>query len=295
MITLQKERIELSSVVSRAVELARPLINLRKHELSASLPLEPVQLEADPLRLAQGLASLLHSASQYTEEGGHIWLTAERREDQVVVRVKEGSAGVGKVPGGAESAGGTDTPDTAPGAGLKLVRHMVEMHGGSIETVSLGPGMGGEFVVSLPVLPESQLPAGSMFERSQVQSRRVLVVDDNVDAAQILGLLLESIGHKVQTAHDGLTALEAARVFMPDVVLLDVGLPRMDGYEVARHLRGKRETANVLLVALTGYGREEDRRRCHEAGFDVHLIKPIGLEALESLLARPNARRQTGS
>jgi PAS domain S-box-containing protein len=302
-VRLQKEAVELATIVARAVETSRPLVDARKHDLTVSLPAEPVRLEADPARLVQVLINLLNNAAKYTEQGGRIWLTAERKGSEVVLRVRDTGVGI--------------PPDVLPhvfdlftqeerslghsqgglGIGLSLVRRLVEMHGGSVEATSLGVGRGSEFTVRVPALPEAQ---GAEAKRKQGRAdgpagqppaRRVLVVDDNRDAAESLAILLQVKGHEVQTAHEGLAALEIARDFRPDIVLLDIGLPGMDGYEVARRLRQEHGRQEVL-VALTGYGTDEDHHRSREAGFDYHLAKPVELDALYQLLIRPEASMQ---
>jgi CheY-like chemotaxis protein len=253
-------------------------------------------VDGDATRLAQVVSNLLNNAAKYTEEGGRIWLTVEAGQGEAVVRVKDSGLGIpadllpqvfnlftqgDRSP--ARSEGGL-------GVGLTLVKSLVEMHGGRVEAHSEGPGKGSEFVVRLPALPaDSPLPKdGGGTEPAALApapGRRVLVVDDNVDVAEMLALVLREEGHEVRTAHDGPAALQAAESFRPEVVLLDIGLPRMDGYEVARRLRGQAGMKKALLVALTGYGQEEDRRRAEKAGFDVHLVKPANPAALQSLLA----------
>jgi PAS domain S-box-containing protein len=296
-ITLQKEPLALAVVIARAVETSRPLIDARRHTLTVTLPPEPLRVEADMTRLAQVVSNLLNNAAKYTEEGGHIELHVERAGADAVVRVRDSGLGI---PGDllphvfdlftqgdrslARSEGGL-------GIGLTLVKSLVEMHGGTVTAHSDGPGRGSEFVVRLPTLqalPEPSEPEGAARPalcRAE-RSRRVLVVDDNADAAESLAVLLRLDGHEVCTAHDGAAALETARGFRPEVVVLDIGLPRMDGYQVARRLRAEVGLTEALVVALTGYGQEEDRRRAEQAGFDAHLVKPADPEVLQRLLAR---------
>ncbi len=293
-IKLQKGPVELAAVVAQAVETARPLIEARRHELTVALPAEPVRLEADATRLAQVIGNLLTNAAKYTEEGGHVWLTAEREGSTAVVRVRDTGVGIppellGKVfdlfaqvdRSLARSEGGL-------GIGLTLVKSLVEMHGGRVEARSEGEGKGTELVVRLPIRQPPHAPDAANFERAldrPAPPRRVLVVDDNVDAAESLAMLLRVGRHDVRTAQDGATALQVAEAFRPEVVLLDLGLPRMDGFEVARRLREQEGVEKALLVALTGHGQEEDRRRSLEAGFDAHLVKPADPAALQRLLA----------
>jgi two-component system CheB/CheR fusion protein len=292
-IKLQREQVDLAAVVARGVETVRPLIDARGHALAVALPREPLRVEADATRLAQVVSNLLHNAAKYTEEGGHIWLTVERRLGEAWVRVRDDGLGIPTellpqvfdlfTQGDrslARSEGGL-------GIGLTLVKKLVELHGGGVEAHSEGPGRGSEFVVRLPVLPrQAPVEVGAEPDgHTPVPPRRVLVVDDNVDAAESLALLLRVERHEVRTAHDGPTALHVAEAFRPEVVLLDIGLPRMDGYEVARRLRGQAGFQKALLVALTGYGQDEDRRRAEEAGFDAYLVKPADPAALHELLA----------
>jgi len=294
-IKLRKEPLVLAEVVEIAVATARPLIDARKHGLSVSVPPD-AQLEADPTRLAQVLANLLNNAAKYTEEGGHIRLTAARDANEVVLSVQDNGTGIDPEvlpqvfdlfvqagPSLGRSEGGL-------GIGLTLVKSLVEMHGGSVSAASEGPGRGSEFVVRLPVgLETARAAAGAtpVLGGGEVARRRVLVVDDNADAADSLAMLLRMQGHEVRTAYEGTTALELARAFGPDVVLSDIGLPGMTGYELAPRLRDLPGLKGALLVALTGYGQEEDRRRVREAGFDAHLVKPADLDALHALLAKP--------
>jgi signal transduction histidine kinase/CheY-like chemotaxis protein len=302
-IKLQKEPVELAAVVARAVETARPLIDARRHELAVTLPREAMPLDADPTRLAQVIANLLTNAAKYTEEGGHIRLTVERQGGTAVVGVRDDGVGIPREMLASVFTLFTQVDRTLArsegglGIGLKLVKSLTELHGGTVEARSEGPGKGSEFVVRLPVLRTPQAPeAGKADRTAQGHSppRRVLVVDDNVDAAESLAMLLRVGRHDVRTAHDGPTALRVAEAFRPEVMLLDIGLPRMDGYEVARRLRGQAVMKGVLLVALTGYGQEEDRRKSQEAGFDRHMVKPVQYDALMSLLAERPPAATTG-
>lgn len=294
---LRKERTELAAAVQSAVETTRPLVDAAGHELTVTLPPQPVHLDADATRLAQIFSNLLNNAVKYAERGGHIWLTAQRDGDRVSVSVRDTGIGIAAehlahifqmfsqvVPALERSQGGL-------GIGLALVRGLVELHGGTIEAYSQGPGQGSEFVVRLPVAepPVAEPPAedpGSPLAAPRLASKsRILVVDDNPDTTATLALILERTGHHVFVAHDGLEAVHAAAAFRPDVVLLDIGLPKMNGFEVAQRIRQQRGNQKMALVAVTGWGQQEDRRRAMEAGFDHHLTKPVELATLMQLLA----------
>ncbi|HWY85663.1 MAG TPA: ATP-binding protein [Gemmataceae bacterium] len=295
-INLRMERVDMAEVVARAVEISRPLIDARKHHLEVSLPGEAVWVEGDPIRLAQVLSNLLNNAAKYTEEGGRIDLMVEAGGGEAVLRVGDTGVGIAaemlphifeiftQVPGSvSRSEGGL-------GIGLTLVRKLVELHGGRVAAHSKGPGHGSEFVVRLPLLREATPLAAAEAERPRrrkMPARNVLIVDNNQDAAESLALLLRLRGHEVRTAYDGPAALDLTRACPPEVVLLDIGMPGMDGLEVARWLRQDLGLKDALLVALTGYGRKEDRRRSREAGFNAHLVKPADVRALERLMARP--------
>jgi PAS domain S-box-containing protein len=295
-IQLVKERVEITVVVARAVETSRPLIDARRHDLRVTLPTESLPVEADVTRLAQVLVNLLNNAAKYTEPGGRIGLAIERAGGDVVVRVRD--TGVGIPPEAlprvfdlfTQAQRTLDSAQGGLGIGLSLVKRLVELHGGSVEAHSEGPGKGSEFTVRLPLLGGAGCGVGNEQPGRTAhpaprarQPRRVLVVDDNRDAAETLALLLRSAGHEVCLAYDGVEALAAAEGFGPEVAFLDIGLPGLDGYEVARRLRQR--PGKLLLVAVTGYGQEEDRRRAHAAGFDRHLVKPVDPTVLQELLA----------
>ncbi|HXQ69354.1 MAG TPA: PAS domain S-box protein [Pyrinomonadaceae bacterium] len=288
---LRRSEVELSSVIQQAVEVARPHIDAAGHHLSVELPDEPIYLNADRTRLAQVFGNLLNNSSKYTRPEGSISLQAKRTGDEVVVTVKDNGAGIPadkldsifdmfmQVDRTAErSQGGL-------GIGLTLVKRLVEMHGGSIEPRSAGEGMGSEFVVRLPVLSEPTIAAGSESDvaREPVQ-RRILIVDDNRDSADSLAMLLEITNNQTYLAHDGMEALAAIEKHCPDVVLLDIGLPKLDGHEVCRRVREQPWGKHIVIIALTGWGQEDDRRKSQEAGFNGHLVKPIDYERLLELL-----------
>jgi PAS domain S-box-containing protein len=293
-INLQMEPLDMAVVVARAVEISLPLINAHKHILEVSLPDHAVRVQGDLTRLAQVLSNLLNNAAKYTEECGRIHLTVEPNGGDALLRVRDNGTGIAAdiLPHIFEmfTQGPTSVSHSEGGLGigLTLVRKLVEMHGGRVEAHSEGTGHGSEFVVRLPLLRDATAPAAAPTEHQaprKVPVRSVLVVDNNQDAADSLALLLRLSGQEVRTAYDGPAALDLARDRPPDVVLLDIGMPGMDGLEVARRLRQDLGLKEVLLVALTGYGRDEDRRRTQQAGFNAHLVKPVDLHALEPLLS----------
>jgi CheY-like chemotaxis protein len=292
---LQKEPVELARVVARAVEMVRPLLDARRHRLTVQVPSDPLWLEADPPRLVQVVGNLLTNAAKYTNEGGEISLTAERQESEAILKVKDTGIGIPAelLPRLFEpfmqEERSLDRENGGLGIGLALVRSLVELHGGRVQAFSGGRGQGSEFVVCLPTRQETPPVGDEAKPRSRSEMthrRRVLVVDDNVDSAESLALLLRVTGHEVRTAHHGPAALETAQTFAPEIVLLDIGLPRMDGLEVARRMRQDLGLTNALLVAMTGYGQDEDRRRTQEAGFNAHLVKPVDLDELNEFLER---------
>jgi PAS domain S-box-containing protein len=292
-IELRRERVELTPVFNQAVEAARVFFRSMGHELSVTLPPQPIYLNADPTRLAQVVGNLLNNAGKFTDRGGRVWLSVERQDGEAVIRVADNGIGIAadQVPHLFEMFTQVDTSlersRDGLGIGLTLVKTLVEMQGGTVEARSDGLGRGSEFVVRLPVLMEQPEALASEPVNAAVStaSRRVLIVDDNEDGAESLAMLLELGGHKTRTAHDGVKAMEVAEGFRPDVVLLDIGLPGLNGYEVCRRMREKPWGKDLLLVALTGWGQEEDRRRSEDAGFDTHLVKPADQVVLMSLLA----------
>ena len=292
---LRRARVALADVVDNAVETARPIIEEAGHKLCVSLPSEPVFLDADLTRLAQVLSNLLTNSAKYTKTGGHIWLTAERRGDEVVASVRDTGIGIpaealhhifdmfSQVDRSIErSTGGL-------GIGLALVKGLVEMHGGTVTAESDGLGKGSTFTVRLPVLGAGEGPMAATSPEddrpSSVSKRRILVVDDNQDSARTMGGLLKLLGHEVHTAFDGMEAVEAAKQFGPEVILMDVGMPRLNGYEAARRIREQPWGRDVIIIALTGWGQEGDRVQSREAGCDDHLVKPVNFPDLEKLLA----------
>jgi PAS domain S-box-containing protein len=291
---LRRQRVDLAAVVQSAVEASRPLVEAAAHRLTVALPPEPVPLDADPVRLAQVFANLLTNAAKYTDRGGAIRLTAERRGDEVVVAVADSGIGIAAehLPRLFEMFAQVHTAlersQGGLGIGLSLVKGLVEMHGGRVEARSDGPGRGSEFLVRLPLQSPSSLvpcplPPGTRDKGRG--TRRVLVADDNRDAADSLALMLRLAGHEVHTAHDGQEAVEAAAWFRPEVALLDIGMPRLNGYDACRRIREQPGGRQIVLAALTGWGQEEDKRRASEAGFDCHLTKPVDPADLDKILA----------
>jgi PAS domain S-box-containing protein len=296
-IDLRKEQVELATVVARAVETVQSLIAMQGHQLELSLPRESLLLDADPVRLAQLVGNLLTNSAKYTEANGHIWLSARREGDDAVLRVSDDGIGIAPdmLPHVFELFVQADHASTRAqgglGIGLTLVKNLAQLHGGTIEAYSAGLGKGCEFTVRLPLLlrqsSESNEEAGAEQKHNTETLRsghRLLIVDDNQDAAESLALLLRLQGHEVRVAHDGPSALATATSCLPHMVFLDIGMPGMDGYEVARRMREQPGLKTVVLAALTGWGQQEDRRRTFEAGFDHHLVKPLEAKTLERLL-----------
>jgi signal transduction histidine kinase/ActR/RegA family two-component response regulator len=294
-IQLRRERIAVSHIVERAVETARPLIDQHRHELTVSLPSDSLWLFADSARLEQVVTNLLTNAAKYTDDGGRIWLSVHRNGDQAVLRVRD--TGVGISPTFlprvfdlfTQAERSSDRLQGGLGIGLALVKRLVEMHEGTVEVFST-IGKGSEFVVSLPMAltnefsPKTKQPPTETAKPTRA-NLRVLVVDDNVDAAAALAMLLQASGHQVQVAHTGPTGLAAARDFRPDVLLMDIGLPGLDGWQVAKRIRQQPVFGNIVLIAVTGYGQNADRQRSQNAGFDYHLVKPVDFEKLRKILA----------
>jgi PAS domain S-box-containing protein len=295
---LKMERINLMDIVDSAVEAARPLLDTKQHSLVVSLPAEALILDADPLRLSQVLSNLLTNAAKYTDPAGHIELSASVQCGELRLSVKDNGIGipVGSLNRIFEMFSQVETAaartDGGLGIGLALVKGLVELHGGAIEARSDGPGLGSEFAVRLP-LAASDVAAvptnGTVAPPIASSGRRVLVADDNKDAADSLAMVLELSGHDVRVAHGGRAALALAQTFRPDVALLDIGMPELNGYEVAKELRREPWATGILLIALTGWGQDDDRQRAKDAGFNHHLTKPLDLDTLETLLANSRA------
>jgi PAS domain S-box-containing protein len=301
-IELRKERVDVAAAVARAVETAQPVIDAHGHELHLAMADKPIWVEADLIRLAQIIANLLTNAAKYTEKAGRITLSTEQDENEAFVRVRDTGLGVAPesvhrifelfVQGDrslARSQGGL-------GIGLTLVKRLVEMHGGTVAVTSPGPNQGSEFTIRLPALSREQdqdHPSKEVVRAHVTDAlrKRVLVVDDNADAADSIAMILRLSGYDVRCVYDGPSVLETAKAYRPDVVVLDIGLPGMSGYDVARQLREHTDFRRTPLVAVTGYGQDEDRRRSQEAGFDYHLTKPVDPDALQAFVARPYSFR----
>lgn len=300
-IDLRRERVDLTVILQVAVETSQPLLDAAHHHFVVSLPSESLTLDADAVRLVQVFANLLSNAAKYTPEGGHVWLTAFRQGSDAVISVKDTGIGISRemLPGvfdlfvqgehGQRDRGGL-------GIGLTLVKRLVDMHGGSVEARSGGDGRGSEFRVSLPLAAAptaSSTPSHAPAERPvrSLADRRVLVVDDNRDGADSLGMMLQALGAETHVVYDGRSALAQIATIRPDIVLLDIGMPDMSGHDVAREIRRLPELGGVLLIALTGWGQDEDRRRSADAGIDYHLVKPLEFETLQTVLTSLEALR----
>jgi two-component system CheB/CheR fusion protein len=292
-LVLRKQLVEVATVVGQAVECSRPRLEARQHGFVVHLPDRPAWIEADATRIAQVLLNLLNNAAKYTPEGGDVWLTVEAADDEVLFRVRDTGSGIPS-----EMLSKVfdlftqlerDRCEGGLGIGLTLVRRLTEMHGGRVEARSDGPGKGSEFIVRLPAAKEvspAAVPAREALPPGrEVVRRRLLVVDDNVDAAHSLALVLELLGHEARTVAVGHAALDALATDPPDAVLLDIDMPGMDGYEVARRVRASPTLQDITLIAVTGHVRPAAHSHWLEAGFDHHLPKPVDLPVLQELLA----------
>jgi PAS domain S-box-containing protein len=293
-IQLKRELVPIALVLERALESSSPLIQARKHHVEISFPEEPLLLHADPTRLAQVFLNLLNNAAKYTPANGLIQIAGEAEGQNIVVRVRDN--GVGIAPDllpkvfdlFVQGSRSLDRAEGGLGIGLTLVREIVRLHGGSVSVSSAGVQQGTQFTVKLPLVTRTRDQTrnghGTDEPASSARQRRILVVDDNSDSAESMALLLRASGHDVHTAHDGASALEQADAHKPEIVLLDIGLPGLSGYTVAKRLRELPGLGAVKLIAITGYGQEEDRKRSRDAGFDHHLVKPVDIAVLGALL-----------
>jgi len=288
---IRKALLEVQAAIRDAIETARPFVEARRHQLEVQLPSQPISIEGDRTRLAQVFANLLHNAAKYTEPGGYITLSLAEEDDQAVVRVRD--TGIGLAP---ESLAAIfdmfvqvdrtlERTQAGLGVGLTLSRQLVTLHGGTIEAKSGGLGKGSEFTVRLPLAGAALANADPEVRRLRArQSRRILLADDNADFADSLAELFAARGHEVRVAHNGAEALAAAAAFNPDFAFLDIGMPKVHGYEVARRLRDMPATSECVLVAVTGWGQEDDRQRAREAGFDRHILKPVDPAEIDLIL-----------
>ena len=300
---LRKERVPLTAVVNSAVEASRPLIEQMDHELTVTLPQQPLMVDADLTRLAQVFLNLLNNAAKYSHRGGHIRLGAEYQGTDVVVTVTVTDNGIG-IGIGISTGIGTDQlprifdmftqvdrslamPQGGLGIALTLVKRLVELHGGRVEAKSEGSGNGSEFVVRLPVVGDASKPqeSGGAADASGGSTLRILVVDDNRDGADSLSEMLTRVGNETRTAYDREDGVNVAGEFTPDVIVLDIGLPKLNGYEACRRIREQSGGKSVVMIAASGWGQPEDRRRAFAAGFDHHLVKPVDPHDLMKLLA----------
>jgi signal transduction histidine kinase len=292
-IELRKEALNLAEVLTAAVEACRPMIESARHQVTVRLPAEALAVEADAMRLGQVFSNLLNNAVKYTDPGGQIALVARREDGAAIVSIRDTGIGIAAeaLPRVFDMFVQADARDsraqTGLGIGLTLVRSLVEMHGGSVTAGSAGPGQGSEFVVRLPLATREAARAhpGAAAARALRGVPRVMVVDDNRDAAHSLAAVLRLLGADVRVTHDGQAALEVLGEFDPAAVFLDLGMPGMDGYETARRIRARSEARPTIIVALTGWGQEKDRRQTEAAGFNHHLVKPADIAALQAVLA----------
>jgi len=302
-IVLQKARLRLAMVVQHAVETSRPLIEQQGHELVLDVPDEPIHVDGDETRLCQVFANILNNAAKYTDRGGRIRLGVEQQGSEAVVVVEDNGVGIPapmlpkvfemftQVDRSLEKSHG------GLGIGLNIVERLVEMHGGTIGVESDGHGMGSRFTVRLPVVQAvtENTPDAATGEKATPAARRILVVDDNRDGADSLAEMLSIMGNETQTAHDGVQAVEGAVSFRPDVILMDIGMPKLNGYEACRRIREQAWGKNIVIVACTGWGQEDDKQKSQEAGFDLHMVKPVDPAALLKLLADPQSVGGGGS
>jgi CheY-like chemotaxis protein/two-component sensor histidine kinase len=292
-IELRKERVDLAAVLNTAIETSRPLIDAAAHELTITFPAQPVYVDVDPARMAQVFSNLLNNSAKYTDAGGRIQIEARQQGENVFIAVRDNGVGIAcdelayvfdmfrQVDRSLErSQGGL-------GIGLTLVRRLVELHGGSVNALSEGRGKGSEFVIRLPVASAelALTPVPPTLDREAAPKPRVLVVDDNRGSRETLSALLQMKGHEVQTARDGQEAVDTVPSFLPDVILMDVGMPILNGLDATRRIRQMRCGADIFIVALTGWGQASDVQKSAEAGCSAHLIKPVDIAVLEELLA----------
>jgi signal transduction histidine kinase/CheY-like chemotaxis protein len=290
IIEIKKEALDLTAIVKAAIETSRPVLDNLRHEVRIDIEPSQICVAGDPVRLTQVFANLLNNAAKYTNHGGVIKVTTRRDNGEAIVSVKDN--GIGINPNALAQVfdmfmqvdRSTRRSQGGLGIGLTLVRSLVGMHGGSVEAKSEGPGLGSEFIVRLPLLTVAAVPAETSRRIQPLPSRKILIVDDSRDGGESLAMLLRVLGAEVALAHSGRAALDCINSFRPDVVLLDIGMPGMDGYEVARRIRANPKNRDISLIALTGWGQDEDRQRSTAAGFNHHLVKPADIDQLRQLL-----------
>jgi PAS domain S-box-containing protein len=298
-VRLRPERVELGAVAQRAAEAVGPLMVERSHHFHLVRPDRPIWMEADPIGLDQVFTNLLNNAAEFTDPGGHIQMIVGRDDEgHAVIRIRDDGTGIAPelLPRVFDLFTQADTSldrcGGGLGIGLTLVKRLVTMHAGTIEVLSEGPGRGSEFTVRLPTLPDPPDEPRTLAEPDPASSLRILVVDDNVDTAMSLSILLQLHGHAVEMAHDGAAAVELSAAHAFDVIMLDIGLPSFDGYEVARRIRARGSLPRPLLVGISGYGFDADHRRAQDAGFDLYLVKPVDPQLLEKLVEQWSRKRQ---
>jgi signal transduction histidine kinase/CheY-like chemotaxis protein len=291
IIEVKKEPLDLTAIVKAAVETSRPVLDNLRHDIRLDLASEQICVAGDPVRLTQVFANLLNNAAKYTNHGGLITIASRRENGEALVSVKDNGIGIAAPVLSQvfdmfmQVDRSTRRSQGGLGIGLTLVKSLVAMHGGSVEAKSEGPGLGSEFIVRLPLLEEVAMPGEAQRRIQPLPSRRILIVDDSRDGGESLAMLLRVLGAEVALAHSGRHALECVNTFSPDVVLLDIGMPGMDGYEVARRIRANPAHRHIQLIALTGWGQDEDRQRSAAAGFNHHLVKPADVDTLRQLLS----------
>jgi CheY-like chemotaxis protein len=279
-----------NAVLREAMAASRPLFESSGHRLHLSLATQPVLVQGDRARLIQVFTNLLNNSAQFTPRGGQIWLMVETDGSEVYVVLKDNGIGIEpeRLPRIFDlfslMHSSREAAPSGLGIGLSLVRALVELHGGRVEARSAGRGQGAEFIVHLPLAAKGNTTLGTEEEMAEPASYRILVVDDNVDSATSLTMMLRMMGHEIKTAHDGKAALAAAHSFRPDIILLDIGLPELSGYEVCQRIRQEPWGQNMVIIAQTGWGQEEDRRKSKEMGFNYHLVKPVDPALLTALI-----------
>lgn len=301
-IRLKRQTVDLRQVASLAVEASQPLMESHGHRLTVSLPASPVSMDGDPARMTQVITNLLNNAAKYTPDGGRIQLQVTRTASEATITVRDNGIGIPREMLTSvfelftQDARTLDRSSGGLGIGLTLVQRLVEMHGGTVQAQSAGPGQGAEFTIQIPIVGESavsdELPLEAVVESTENPRLRILIVDDNADAADTLAMLCRLNGHQVQVAYDGASCLPIAQTFQPEIVMLDIGLPRLDGYQVAEKLRSSDVTRKALLVAISGYGQPMDEARSRSVGFDAHFVKPVAHSLLMSILQSGSGARE---